>query len=331
MKKLLKRLTVIAVIAVTVLGVLAFAACGETKSEVAGTYTVKFSKSELTGNIRHTGYITNSDCLETNTLVLKDDMTYEYTKYITTDVASQASLLNASREAADENVLFSWTSAGDGNCTLDFYKDGTYKFVFKSMSMTEKGTWKWAGWKMTLTKSDDSVVEIPMDADTHAFNFRYVAVAGGGQLTHDFTCPSSVWGAALGQTGSYTPVEGGGSGDDEPTPPPTTYSGPVKISYKFTGTYTAEGKTVTLSAATGCVWSEDWGGFQNHGFTNVSGTEKDMVFPKGPTGESYHPLNHFGGKYYFASRDESVVNNNPFKVTVKDDGTFEYIEESAFD
>lgn len=330
MKKLLKRLTIIAVISVMALGVFALAACGD-KNEVVGTYKVTFAKSDLTGNIRHTGYITNGNCEEVNTLVLKDDMTYEYTKYITTEIASQAKLSDAPRAAADENVLFSWTSAGDGNCTLDFYKDGTYKFAFTTMGMSEKGTWKWENWKMTLTKSDSSVVEIPMDATSHAFNFKYVAVAGGGQLNHDFTCASSVWGAALGQTGSYTPVEGGGPDDGEPETPPTAYSGPVKISYKFTGTYTASGKTVTLSAAAGCVWSEDWGSFQNHGFTNVSGTEKDIVFPKGPTGESYHPLNHFGGKYYFAQGGETVTNNNPFKVIVKDDGSFEYVEESVFD
>ncbi|MCI9031381.1 MAG: hypothetical protein HFK09_02525 [Clostridia bacterium] len=329
MKKLLKRLTVIAVIAVTVLGVLCFAACGD-KNEVVGTYKITFSKSELTGNIRHSGYIANGDCEEVNTLVLKDDMTYEYTKYITTDVASAASLRNAEREAADANILFSWTAKG--TCTFDCYKDGTYKFTYPGMNVSETGKWEWKGWKFKVITNNGKEITAVMDDGTRSLSFEYIADMNE-RLKDTFTCASSVWGPALGQTGAYTPESG--SNPEQPTPPSATYTGPVKISYKFTGTYTTEGKTVTLAPATGCVWSEDWGNYQNYGFTNVSGRENDLVFPKGPTGRSFHPLNHFGGKYYFAPNNDAgveITNNNAFKVNVdKEAGTFAYIEESSFD
>ena len=341
MNKLVKSVAVVALSAVAAVGVGAVAGCGESSSAVAGTYTVTYGKSDLLGNIRHSGYITNGDCKEVNTLVLKEDKTYEYTKFITTDVnaASPAvasytpayrGIVIASAEETDANILFSWTAAG--TCTLDFYKNGQYKFVLPSMNVSEVGTWTWSSWTMKVKTPKNKEYTATMDDATHALKLHYVSDMSE-RLYEDFTCEASVWGAKLGQTGAYTPVEGEGPGSgetpDEPEKP--TYSGPVKIKYKFTGTYTYEGQKVTLSAATGCTWSEDWGSFQNHGFTNVNGTEKDLVYPKGATGMAYHPLNHFGGKYYFAGDGTDVTNNNSFSVTLKDGGSFEYVEQSAFD
>ncbi len=72
---------------------------------------------------------------------------------------------------------------------------------------------------------------------------------------------------------------------------------------------------------------------QNHGFTNCSGDENDTVYPKGPSGESYLPLDHFGGQYYFAPKSTGTpVNNIAVKVKVdKTNKSFEYMIESAFD
>ncbi len=345
MKKAKKLAVFILTAALATTSISALAACDgnprDDTSGVAGTYTVTYGKSELTGNIRHTGYLTNGDCYETNTLVLKEDKTYEYTKYVSTDMSgmSKSAAPRAAAdtaEAADENVLFSWTSAGDGKCTLDFNKDGTYKFVYTTYSMTETGTWTWSGWKMKITPSGGTETEIPMDADTHEFGFTYTAVQGGGKLTHPFKCASAVWGPVLGQTGSYTPTQSGGQTPPTPTEPDKpTYSGAVYISYKFTGIYTYDGTAVTLNSAEHCVWSEDWGSYQNYGFTNCSGTEKDQILNKGASGRGFQPLNHFGGKYYFAHNDDNGIvidNNNPVKVIVnKADNSFDYVEESVFD
>lgn len=441
---------ILSAVAVSV-GLGALAACGEQKTEkpieggktssVAGTYSVTYSKEQLSGNVRHTGYLTALGCHETNTVVLKDDGTYEYTKLVTNapEDGASATSLSASPVAsvkvsnfaetaeAESGAFLTWTSAGDGNCTLECYADGTYKFTFISYNMTETGKWSWSNWTFTLTPDGGETLTATMD-DSYSLNLHYVAVAGGGALTHDFTCPSSVWGVALGQTGSYTPVESGedtsapvyytGTGkktgggveydvtvqlflvsggkvycvestdtnstksvgswteengiisvtlsdetttvsDDkitiggielslnaelpdeyknadfdaliEEAETPVVYSDYITISYTFKGTYTADGDTVTLSAATSCVWSEDWASLQARGFTNCSGTEKDVVTPKGSTGETYLPLDHFGGQYYFATVNAaSVSNNNAQKIKLSGD-TFEYIIESVFD
>ncbi len=428
--------------AMAVSSVCALTACGGTEpsdggTDVTGTYGITYGNSEISGNIRHTGYITSGgSAYETNTLVLKSDKTYEYTKYVSSAPAT-AALTSAVEAQADEqvdpNLLFSFASAGDGNCALDCNKDGTYKFTFKTMNMTESGTWTWSGWTFKVKKPSGTEITATMNQETRALEVHYVADAGGGQLNHDFTCASSVWGAAFGGQGDYTPTESTDPGDataavmyytgagqktgggvsydvtlhifmlsngkvyavektetnatasvgsytadgstvtvklgnetqtgeagrakltfggietsfstaipdeyknvdwdklvqDAEKPAPT---GPVKISYVFTGTYTNNGNIVTLAPATGCTWSEDWGSFQNHGFTNCSGTANDRVYPKGATGEWYLPLDHFGGQYYMAVNSATTVTTNTaVKVEVKSDGTMKYIVESAFD
>jgi hypothetical protein len=213
MKRVKKLAAFIAVAAVATAGVTALAACGgDSGNGVVGTYKVDYSSANISGNVEMNGYLVALQCTETNTLVLKDDSTYEYTKYLiqhkdTSGYTSAASYEVAPMaETVDENILFSWTSAGDGACTLDFNKDGTYKFVYTTMSMTETGTWKWDNWAMTLTQSNENEITVTMDSETHALSVHYVAVAGGGALYHDFTCSSDVWGGALGGSGSYTPV-----------------------------------------------------------------------------------------------------------------------------
>lgn len=446
MKKAKRFAAFIAAAAITVTGVSVLAACGGDNgegggggnSDVAGTYTISYSTTEISGNVRHTGYLSAMQATETNTLVLKADNTYEYTKYVTSnrdDLGTASRAIATQAETADENLLFAWASAGDGNCTLDFNKDGTYKFVFTSYGMTETGTWTWNNWSLKLKQSNNTEITATMDNDSHALNLHYVAESSA-MLTHDFTCSADVWGAAFGGQGTYTPVESGGSeqaisvtayfsgsgqksteyggqtvtydvtvelialssGDVyyvEATETNSTVaigtstqdgkitvngkdvtmdgskmvydgvtlsygtlpekyngadwaalvaaakkpvaSGPIVISYKFTGTYTVSGTTVTLNAATACTWSEDWGSLGGQGFTNCSGTANDKVYPKGETGDWYLPLDHFGGKYYFAptitsgTASASVTNNNAVKVTVNKNGTFEYVEESAFD
>ena len=49
-----------------------------------------------------------------------------------------------------EDLLFSWDSTGKSK-ELDFYANGTYEFRFTKMSITERGTWSFEGWKLKLT------------------------------------------------------------------------------------------------------------------------------------------------------------------------------------
>jgi len=169
--------------------------------DVKGTYVKTFSTEEISGNVRHTGYLSALGATETNTIVLGDNNTYTYTKFVSTDGATAQSRIrrNADAEVA---ILFSWESAGDGKCSLDFFVDGTYEFQYSDYNVSEKGTWTCASFKMTVTTPKGQVFNPEMD-DDHAFAFTYVADAGGGALSHPFKVASSVWGAAIGQTGTY--------------------------------------------------------------------------------------------------------------------------------
>lgn len=427
-----------------------------TGADVAGTYTVTYGTQEISGNIRHTGYITSQGGQEKNTLVLNADGTYEYTKLVSTDETIIASgvastentgsfVLLTSNTTAPQVVLLASTSApllfswepnneGDskGSCTMDFYADGTYEFQFPSYSISEEGTWKWENWSMTLTKPDGAEVAVEMDEE-HSLKMYYEA-AINSMLNQNFIVKSDVWGNALGQTGSYEPAAASDApaealdvraaftgtatrktsdgndyevaitmimltdgtvylaednagtvnvslgtyegniitiGDksaqtegaklvwdgaelsyaasvpeayanadwakliEEAQAPAAT--GPVVLKYVFTGTYTADGTTVTLNPPTACQWSEDWGIFQNHGFKNGSGNENDKVWPKGESDKYFWAIEHFVGPYVIANShpaEEEVPASNTTSQAVEvnpANGTFDYIIVSAFD
>lgn len=427
-------------------------------SGVAGTYTIVYDTQQISGNIRHAGYITSQGGQEKNTLVLKDDGNYEYTKLISTDenvIASgvaaftgkmpTVSLLMNTGSApvakllatTSAPLLFSWepNNEGDskGSCLMDFYADGTYEFQFPSYSISEEGTWTWSSWNMTITKPDGVEITAEMDGD-HSLKVFYEAAINSA-LNQNFIVKSDVWGNALGQSGSYEPVaaEGGETGEaldvkacftgsatrktsegndyevgitmimltdgtvymaednavtvnvtlgsyegntitigdksaqtegaklnwdgtelsyaasvpeayagadwakliEEAKTPAAT--GPVILKYVFTGTYTAEGTTVTLNPPTACTWSEDWGVFQNHGFKNGSGNENDKVWPKGESDKYFWAIEHFVGPYIIATSHpatEEVPASNSTSQAVEvnpANGTFDYIIVSAFD
>lgn len=418
--------------------------------DVAGTYSVTYSTQEISGNVRHTGYITSQSGEEKNTLELNADGTYRYTKMVSTDPAilsgeapipefTETSTTDTpdAPDAPAEGILFSWSpnNEGDdkGTCTLDFYADGTYVFEFPSYGLKENGTWSWSSWTMTVTKPSGTVFEVAMD-EANALYFDYISDANEA-LHQNFIAGTDAWGVALGPSGSYTPVEGGGetggiavtscyagetvrktadgedydlaiyafllsdgtayiaeinenntsvrlgswtedggavtltdNGNDitaqddafaltdatltKTDAIPADYQtadwagliaaaqapvadGPVVLVYTFTGTYTADGNTVTLSPASDCEWMENWGKFQGYGFVNSKGTGADPVQPKGPSNETYLALDHFGGSFLIApesSVDASVVNNVAVKVEVDAvSGSFDYVIESAFD
>ena len=127
-----------------------------------------------------------------------------------------------------EDLLFSWSCAGKSN-KLDFFANGTYEYRFETMSITENGTWSFADWKLALTSEagrempaeliraeEKKEEEAPAATDAPAaeesgypantFVLNYVADINE-QLTGTFSSLSSVWGSALGASGSYAPTE----------------------------------------------------------------------------------------------------------------------------
>lgn len=245
----IKKLSILAVLSALAVAGGAFAGCAPKEpdpnssegADVAGTYTITYTTQQISGNVRHSGYVTAMGGQEKNTIVLKKDGTYEYTKLLTNDTtlipaataetAASVFALNVQAEAADEDVLFSWRPANDGEnpgtCELDFNKDGTFRFSFPSYGIVEVGTWTWKSWNMTLTYSDGESVEIPMDATSHEFKFTYIA-RKSSMLTQTFACASSVWGVALGTSGSYTP-----EADEQPDEK-------LSVSHYYTGTATRQ-------------------------------------------------------------------------------------------
>lgn len=99
----------------------------------------------------------------------------------------------------------------------------------------------------------------------------------------------------------------------------------IEMKYIFTGTYTYDGNTVTLSAPTDVEWTENWSHFTNYGFVNTQGkySEGDTTV-NCKTGEavdgSHDPRNFFNGPYYVDS-----TSNTSQTVTVDtENGTFSY-------
>ena len=195
-------------------------------------YSVTYGTQDISGNVRHTGYVTALGSQEKNTLELKDDGSYVYTKLLTSseeilngaaipefEVAGAAEEPAAGEAApagaaAEGKLLFSWEPNNEGenkgSCTLDFYDNGSYVFAFPSFSVSEEGTWTWDSWNMTIIRADGVEFKAEMDAD-HALCFEYVA-AISDQLRQNFIAPTSAWGTAFGGAGSYTPVSSASSG-----------------------------------------------------------------------------------------------------------------------
>ena len=84
----------------------------------------------------------------------------------------------------------------------------------------------------------------------------------------------------------------------------------VELLYVFTGTYTNEGTTVTLSKAQDCEFSEEWGLFLTTGeFTNCAGkaSHGDVVANWG--NDPVDPLDMFASPYYAVSSNAEVKVN----------------------
>lgn len=83
----------------------------------------------------------------------------------------------------------------------------------------------------------------------------------------------------------------------------------VKVEYTFTGSYTADGDTVTLNAAEKCTFSEDWG--------NLSGYIENT---EGKDSTEAEALSVFPTQFYAVSES----GNANAVVKVSSDGTFTY-------
>lgn len=114
--------------------------------------------------------------------------------YVGTTAAGDMDVeLTLNPDAAGPSVQFSFTGT---YCTFDCMSDGTFVFAFADMGLEETGTWKWADFAFTITKSDGAEIAVDMDPDTRALSFTYNAVIND-QLADTFTCDVEVWGAAV--------------------------------------------------------------------------------------------------------------------------------------
>ena len=75
----MKQIKMIKKVGLTFLMLLVAVGCGK-KVDITGSYTFMLSTEELAGNTRHNGFVTGIGASQLNTLVLKEDGTYEYTK-----------------------------------------------------------------------------------------------------------------------------------------------------------------------------------------------------------------------------------------------------------
>lgn len=83
----------------------------------------------------------------------------------------------------------------------------------------------------------------------------------------------------------------------------------IKVEYTFTGSYTADGDTVTLNAAEKCTFSEDWG--------NLSGYIENT---EGKDSTEAEALSVFPTQFYAVSES----GNANVVVKISSDGTFTY-------
>lgn len=100
-----------------------------------------------------------------------------------------------------KELLFSFKSDSE-NYLLDFNKDGTYKFMFKTAGLEEEGTWEWKNWTLTIINKNGKSTVATRDADTNTLTIEFVA-AINDKVKRTFTCESSVWGVAFGGKGDY--------------------------------------------------------------------------------------------------------------------------------
>ena len=142
----------------------------------------------------------------------------------------------------------------DEGTTMTFYSDGTYKFVFASYNVEDKGTYTVDGGKLTLVNSKGAEAF----AEGDPWKIHYVS-AMSDQLTGDFTIDASV--LSGGATAEVTEIATIVSDDEGTTM--TFYSDGT---YKFVfasynvedkGTYSVDGGKLTLVNSKGAEASAE--------------------------------------------------------------------------
>ena len=113
-----------------------------------------------------------------------------------------AAIGSAEGQESGGEELFAW----EGFAALVFNKDGTYNFNYNDM-VKESGTWKWENWTLTVTDANGTEMTGSVDSeDNNTLKLTFTAIANS-ELVVDFTAASSVWGPALGASGTYAPAD----------------------------------------------------------------------------------------------------------------------------
>lgn len=102
----------------------------------------------------------------------------------------------AEETPAEAKILFSFDSGNENNL-MDIYDDGTYVFTFKSVGLTDKGTWAWENGKFTITDKEGHTCEATKEED-NSLKLEYTEyVTSKGKVKRTFVCEHSIWSAAL--------------------------------------------------------------------------------------------------------------------------------------
>lgn len=150
------------------------------------------------------------------------------------------------------------------------------------------------------------------DCSGNFFSNGYLANAGAYQVN-----------TLVLEDGKYTLTKFVTSGDNKNTEvdPPIAYD--VNHTMIFTGTYTNEGSTVTLSAAETCDYDLQWGLYTMVGFVNAKGSTANG--DKITTGDKeIDPLTFFATAYFNTNGNEETV------VEVSGN-TFTYVKAASSD
>ena len=177
-------------------------------------------------------------------------------------------------------VLFSFVSDSE-NFLLDINADGTYTFTFVTAGLVETGSWSWQSWTFTLTDANGKQTVARPDEETHALSLHFVAVANE-QVNRDFTCDASVWGAAFGGQGDYTPPA-----QEEPAEVLFSF---VSDSENFLLDINADGTYTFTFVTAGLVETGSWS-WQSWTFTLTDANGKQTVAR--PDGETHALSLHF--------------------------------------
>ena len=151
---------------------------------------------------------------ETITATLDGDTyTLNYVAKTSNRIKADFTITKEALEPKEENLLLSWNGDSE-NYILEFYRDGTYYFEFKSYNVKENGRWIYKDNRLYIINSANVKIEASLDASTSLYTLNYVSGVSN-RLKRTFTLAGDIWKPALGDTGTFNALLLSWNGDSE--------------------------------------------------------------------------------------------------------------------